>query len=310
MDNAQVMATDGSWFLFDDWQGMTRISLPSNRIKTDANLDRPSEDRPLVERPGGTVWYAYARDVDPVTLKRVKQDPEGHYSPDPLGGPEIVVEHLGAGVSIRGETLPLVASGDEIRLGGTPERRDTFIGGRYNIYPDRSLVVFGVAEAPVEASAGARAWRPQVALVTRAPDGASRVAWCRPVARLQNSSPDAFRDAGKTWLADRDIVADIAYLVEVADDGEVVGEARAPAVAGPWVLDGQVWWQSDDATLCSGARLGEAARSFTLAPEHAGPGRLLRVPGRVLFLAWHRGTILDLAPAKRGKVELSRKHRV
>jgi hypothetical protein len=37
------------------------------------------------------------------------------------------------------------------------------------------------------------------------------------------------------------------------------------------------------------------------------PGRLLRLPGRTLFLPWHRGTILDLAPTKREKHELARK---
>lgn len=312
MDNAQVMARDGSWFLFADWQGLTRIGVPGDKIKTDANLDRPNEHRPLVERPSGMVWSAYALDVDPVALKKVKQDPYGHDSPDPLGGPEIAVGHAGGSVSIRGVKLALVAAGDEVWLGSTPGRRDEYTEVRYGLYPDDTVVVFGCVSTPVAARAGAPAhtsWRPQVGLVTRAPDGTGRVAWCRPVARLENSSPDAFRDRGRTWLADRDIVAGVAYLVEVADDGEVVSEAQASAVAGPWVFAGQVWWQSDEATLCVGDRLGAPTRSFTLAPEHAGPGELLRVAGRMLFLSWHRGTIVDLAPAKRGKGELSRKHR-
>ncbi len=310
MDNTQVTAKDGSWFLFADWQGMTRIGLPGDKVKTDANLDRPHQTNPLVLRPNGLVWSQYAVDIDPVTLKRVKQAEPGHDSPDPLDGPEIAVGHAGDTISVRGVKRKLEASGDELQLGGAPSRREPYGRTRYNMYPDHTLVVFGEVTG-----------RTQVSLVTRAPDGAGRIAWCRPIALTPNGSPDAFRSTTATtattsttsttttWLADRDLVENIAHLLEIHDDGTVMSEAHTPAVAGPWVFDGQVWWQPDDATLCAGPRLGSPDQSFTLPAEHAGPGRLLRLSGRKLFLPWHGVSILDLAPAKPGKGELSRKHK-
>ncbi len=276
MDNTQVTAKDGSWFLFADWQGMTRIGLPGDKVKTDANLDRPHQTNPLVLRPNGLVWSQYAVDIDPVTLKRVKQAEPGHDSPDPLDGPEIAVGHAGDTISVRGVKRKLEASGDELQLGGAPSRREPYGRTRYNMYPDHTLVVFGEVTG-----------RTQVSLVTRAPDGAGRIAWCRPIALTPNGSPDAFRSTTATtattsttsttttWLADRDLVENIAHLLEIHDDGTVMSEAHTPAVAGPWVFDGQVWWQPDDATLCAGPRLGSPDQSFTLPAEHAGPGRLL-----------------------------------
>lgn len=298
MDNTQVTARDGSWFLFADWQGMTRISLPGGRIKTDANLDRPHQDKPLVLRPEGQVWSSYALDIDPVALKKTTPVQNGHNSPDPLGGPEIAVGTSGDTVSVRGHTLRLEASGDELQLGGVPSRRKQWGEMRYNIYPDHAIVVYGAA-----------ARQTQVGLVLRAAEGTAHIAWCRPTAQVPCSSPDAFRGPGSTWLADRDPRLGIAHLIEIRDDGKLQSTTQTPAVAGPWVHDGQVWWQPDDTTLCAGPALGESAQSYTLSAEHAGPGRLLRLPGRKLFLPWHGVSILDLAPAKKGKSELSRKHK-
>src|SRR4051812_23629797 len=123
MDNAQVMARDGSWFLFADWQGMTRIALPSDRVKTDCNLDRPHQDKPLVLRPDGLVWSDYAVDVDPATLKKISPASPGHDSPDPLGGPDLAVASSGHEASVHGSTLKLEPSGDEVHLGGVEGRR-------------------------------------------------------------------------------------------------------------------------------------------------------------------------------------------
>ncbi len=307
MDNTQITARDGTWFLFADWQGMTRISLPGDRIKTDANLDRPHETKPLVLRPEGRVWSEYAVDIDPVALKKIRPEEPGHDSPDPLGGPEIAVDHTGGTITVRGVNLALTASGEPIRLGGTPEHHETHTDLRHDIYPDHSIVVFGCVR--VSSPQEQTVWHTQVGLVLRTPDGGGRVAWCRPILRVVNGAPDAFRDGGRTWLADRDLVADVGYLVEIDDDGRVLSESRTTTIAGPWVFAGQVWWQPDASTLCAGARLGAAERSFELSGEHAGPGRLLRLAGRTLFLPWHGASILDLAPAKRGKSELSRKHK-
>jgi hypothetical protein len=298
MDNAQVTAPDGTWFLFGDWQGMTRLGLPGDKVKTDANLDRPHGDKPLVLRPEGLVWSAYATDIDPLTLKKIRPAEPGHYSPDPLGGPEMVVGSSGEVVTVRGAALRLEASGAELGLGGTEGRRETYGSNGYAVWPDGSLVACGNVDR-----------RTQVALIVRAADGAARVAWCRPVARVENGAPEAFRAGGSTWLGDRDLPEGVGYLVEIRDDGTVVSEQHAAAVAGPWVLDGQVWWQPDEATVCVGARLGEPTQSFPLAGAHAGPGRLLGLAGRRLFLPWHGVTILDLAPAKKGKEEISRKHK-
>lgn len=298
MDNTQLSAPDGAWFLFADWQGMTRIALPGDKVKTDANLDRPYQDKPLVLRRSGQVWSEYAVDIDPVSLKKSRPAVPGHGSPDPLGGPDIEVGYSGETVSIRGASLPLTASGEEVRLGGRDGRRERFGGRAYDVFSDGAVVVFGHVEK-----------RTQAALVLREDDAAGRVAWCRHIARLPNGAPDAFRDAGRTFLADRDRVEGVAYLVEIRDDGNVASELCAPAVAGPWVLDGQVWWQPDDATLCAGPRLGEVAERFTLVADHEGPGRLLRLSGRKLFLPWHGVALLDLAPAKKGKGEISRKHK-
>lgn len=311
MDNTQITARDGTWFLFADWQGITRITLPGDRIKTDANLDRPNEDKPLVLRPEGLVWSEYAVDIDPVTLKKIRPEEPGHDSPDPLGGPEIAVDYAGGTITVGGVKLTLTASGEQIRLGGTPERHEEYADRRHDIYPDHSIVVLGCVpgETPPQEQTGRNVWHTQVALVTRAPEGGGLVAWCRPIARVPNGAPEAFRDGNRTWLADRDLAADVGYLVEVDDHGAVLSESRTAAVAGPWVFAGQVWWQPDAATLCAGARLGEPERSIALPGEHAGPGRLLRLAGRSLFVPWHRACILDLAPTKRGKGELSRKHK-
>lgn len=298
MDNTQISAPDGAWFLFADWQGVTRIGFPGDKVKTDADLDRPYEDKPLVVRPNGMVWSAYHRDIDPVALKKVAPVDPGHDSPDPLGGPELVVGYSGETVTVRGRALQLAASGEALQLGGVPGRLARYGATMYNVWPDGALVVFGQV-----------ANQTQVALVLRDAEGAGRVAWGHPTALLPNGSPDAFRERGSTWLVDRDPVEDVAYLIAVDDDGAVLPVQRTTAVAGPWVFAGQVWWQPDDATLCAGPSLGVVARSIALPPAHAGPGRLLRVPGRTLFLPWHGTAILDLAPAKKGKDELSRKHK-
>lgn len=297
MDNAQVTARDGSWFLFADWQGITRLVLPGDKVKTDAKLDRPHENKPLVLRPNGLVWSEYAVDIDPVSLKKLRQDDPTHDSPDPLGGPDIAVDYSGEEVSIGGVTLSLAAHGDEIRLGGR-ERSRGRASTAYDLFPDASVVILGMAENTMHAG-----------LVLRGEDGSARVAWCRPIALVLHGAPDVFRQGASTFLADRDPVAGVAYLAQIDDDGSVALEASTNAVAGPWVLDGQVWWQPDEETVCAGPQLGEVAETFTLPEAHRGPGRLLRLAGRKLFLAWHGVTLLDFAPAKKGKSELSRKHK-
>lgn len=298
MDNTQVSAPDGSWFLFADWQGVTRIGLPGDKVKTDANLDRPYEDKPLVVRPDGRVWSAYGRDLDPVTLKKLEPVKAGHGSPDPLGGPEITVGYSGEKVTIGDREFMLAASGEALQLGGVSGRLERFGDTTYNVWPDGALVILGNVANQTQAT-----------LMLRDADGVGRVAWCHPTALLPNGSPDAFRERGSTWLVDRDLIENVAHLVEVQDDGTVMPVQSTAAVAGPWVFAGQVWWQPDDATLCAGPSLGVVARSFALPAAHAGRGRLLRLPGRMLFLPWHGTTILDLAPAKKGKDELSRKHK-
>ena len=312
MDNTQLTAPDGSWFLFADWQGMTRLAMPGDSVKTDASLDRPGQSAPLVLRPDGRVWSAPDVDIEPVSLTAIAPAGPCRHSPDPLGGPEIEFIDGEPELSIRGRPLRLTARGAAVQLGGAPGRSQQVEGTRYNIYHDHAIVAFGLAQGQA-----------QVALVLRTSSGAGRVRWCMPVLRAPNSSPDAFRERGpsdstgstgstgsssSTWLADRDLARQIAYLAEVRDDGTIVSEAHTPAVAGPWVFDGQVWWQPDDAILCAGPRLGAPAQSFMLRPEHAGPGRLLRLPGRQLFVPWHGGVILDLAPTRPGAGELPREH--
>lgn len=297
MDNRQISANDGSWTLFADWQGVTRIASPGDKIKTDASLDRPNETKPLVLRPNGNVWLDYSTDVDPVALKKVSPAARGHHSPDPLGGPELVVAYDGGSVKVREETLTLAPEGAALMLGGTPRRRLSFAELAYNVFPDGSLVVLGRAEK-----------QPFAALVAREADGRGRVVWCRPVDRVPNGDADAFRRKSSVVLADRDIVNDVAWLCEVHDDGsETV--AHTHAIAGPWVHDELVWWQPDEGTVCCGAALGEPTETFALPAEHAGQGRVLRVPGRRLFLPWHGVALVDLSPPKKGKAELSRKHK-
>lgn len=297
MDNRQIVAPDGAWFLFADWQGVTRIGFPGDKVKTDAGLDRPNEDKPLVLRPDGNVRLDHSADVEPVALKKVSPPTSSHSCPDPLGGPDIVVAYDGSSVTLRGEEIPLVAAGAALPLGGAGRRRSALADVAYDIVPDGSLVVLG-----------RNGKEPFAALVAREPDGRGRVAFCRPVERLAVGDTQAFRRSSSVVLADRDIVEDVAWLVELHDDG-ADSAAHTPAVAGPWVHDDRIWWQPDGATLCSGERLGDATETFALTDEHAGPGRLLRVPGRKLFLPWHGVALLDLAPAKKGKGELSRKHK-
>lgn len=297
MDNTQITARDGSWFLFADWQGITRITLPGDKLKTNANLDRPHQDKPLVLRPNGLVWSEYAVDIDPVSLKKVRPAEPGHDSPDPLGGPDIAVGYDGAEVSIQGETLRLQPHGDAVCLGGRDGHRG-HASTAYDVFPDGALVIIGTTDDTSHAG-----------LVLRDEGGAGRVAWCRPVALAPNGAPDVFRDHGSTFLADRDLIEGVAYLAELHDDGSIAREQSTRAVAGPWVLDGTIWWQVDDATVCAGPKLGEAAETFMLPEAHRGPGRLLRLAGRKLFLASHGVTLLDFAPAKKGKGELSRKHK-
>ncbi|HEY2369472.1 MAG TPA: hypothetical protein VGH87_23905, partial [Polyangiaceae bacterium] len=293
-----MMARDGTWFLFGDWQGLTRIALPGDKVKTDAGLDRPLENKPLVLRDNGLVWFAYATDVDPVTLKKVRPATPGSDSPDPLGGSDLAVGYLGEKVKVRDQELVFVASGEELRLGGVGARRQKYISVAHEIFADGSLVIFGMVDE-----------HPAVTFVAREADGSGRVAWCRRVALVPNGAPDAFRRGDSIVLADRDIVKNVAHLVEVRADG-TFADAETTAVAGPWVHDDLVWWQPDEGTVCAGPELGRFTERYELAPENAGAGRLLRVPGRKLFLAWHGVTIIDLAPAKKkGKTEISRKHK-
>ncbi len=302
MDNRQISARDGSWFLFADWQGVTRIASPGDKIKTDAGLDRPNETKPVVLRPNGHVWLDSSTDVDPVALKKVSpvdtgQRRSGHTSPDPLGGPDLVVAYDEGSVNVHDEALALVPEGAALLLGGTLRRRLSFAGLAYNVFLDGSLVVLGCAEK-----------QPFAALVTRETDGRGRVVWCRPVERLPYGDADAFRRKSSVVLTDRDLVNDVAWLCEVHDDGSDT-TAHTHAVAGPWVHDDLVWWQPDAGTVCCGVELGQPTETFALPDEHAGQGRLLRVSGRRLFLPWHGVSLLDFAPPKKGKPELSRKHK-
>lgn len=74
MDNTQVNSRDGAWFLFADWQGVTRIASPGDKVKTDSGLDRPNDSTPLVLRPNGLVWHgaSTAVDIDPASLKTTR----------------------------------------------------------------------------------------------------------------------------------------------------------------------------------------------------------------------------------------------
>lgn len=301
MDNRQISARDGSWFLFADWQGVTRIAFPGDKVKTDAGLDRPNAEKPVVLRPNGHVWLDYSTDVEPVALKKVSSAASSHNSPDPLGGPDLVVSYDGASVKVQEEDLTLVPEGAALLLGGTSRRRLAFASLTYNVFSDGSLVVLGRGEK-----------QPFAAFVAREPEGRGRVVWCRPVERLPNGDPDAFRRKSSIVLGDRDIENDVAWLVEVHDDGSET-TAHTHAVAGPWVHDELVWWQPDAGTLCCGEELGQPTETFALPDEHAGQGRLLLAPGRRLFLPWHGVSLLDLAPAKKAKASpgggLSRKHK-
>ena len=196
--------------------------------------------------------------------------------------------------------LKLQASGEELRLGGHERPRVSVWPRDYGIEADGSILVYGAAEN-----------RTHCGLFLRGEGGAPRLAYCRPMARLASGSPETFRDASEatTWLADRDIRSGGAYLVSIRDDGTVSSEGSAKVFAGPWVHEGRVFWQPDSSTLCEGARLGEPERTHEIAPEHAGAGRLLRMRGRFLFLPFHGVSILDLTPAKKGKIEISRKHK-
>ncbi len=297
MDNTQLSARDGSWFLFGDWQGVTRLALPGDKVKTNCDLDRPNETKPLVLRQNGMVWLRYGDDVDPVTLKKVSPTERGHDSPDPLGGPELAVDHAGAKITVRGVELAFEPSGDELPLGGAVGRRLAYASAAYQVFDDGSLVIFGTVDKTVV-----------VTHVVREPDGAARVAFCRSVARLPHGDPDAFVRDGTVLLADRDLERDVGWLVTIDPTGQST-VAKTAAVAGPWVHDGKLWWQPDGATLCAGDTLGEPTEQFDLPEEHAGAGRLLRLPGRKLLLPWHGACVLDLAPAKKNKTELSRKHK-
>lgn len=297
MDNRQISARDGSFYLFADWQGVTRIAFPGDKVKTDAGLDRPNEEKPIVLRPNGNVWLDYATDVDPVALKKVSPAANSHHSPDPLGGPDLVVAHDGRSVKVHGEELPLVPEGAPLELGGTSRRRVVFAVVSYVVFADGSLVVMGRAEK-----------QPFAALVAREADGRGRVVWCKHVERLPNGEANAYRRGSSIALADHDMVNEVAWLCEVRDDGSAT-TTHTHAVAGPWVHDELVWWQPDAGTVCCGPELGRASETYTLPDEHAGQGRLLLVPGRRLFLPWHGVSLLDLAPAKKGKAEMSRKHK-
>lgn len=296
MDNAQVMSKDGTWFLFADWQGVTRLQFPGDKVKTDCGLDRPYETKPLVLRPSGLVWSMPSVDLEPATLKKIRPAASLHDSPDPLDGAPIKVEP--ASVTVGGAVLPLVPHSEEIDLGAVEGRTSRYRTPEYDLFQDGSLLLFAHA-----------AERPCAAFVARAEGGAGRVAWCRPVRMIANATPQVFRDAGSSWLADRDFVLDVAHLAQISDDGATLSSSSAPAVAGPWVFEGRVWWQPDAATVAVGPSLGRPETTYTLPAAHAGPGRLLRVRGRRLFIAWHGLTILDLEPVKKGKGEISRKHK-
>lgn len=295
MDNTQITAPDGSWFVFADWQGVTRIALPGDKVKTDASLDRPNQTKPLVLKPTGSVWLDWSADLDPVAMKKVKPEAPIHNSPDPLGGAEIVVGAMGEKASLRGQELVFAVSGDALALGGADAT--AFLPQSYQVFPDGSLLVIGMVD-------GKRA----MTLVTRAPDGSAALAWCRPLASTKSGAPDGARRGDALIVFDRDITEDLAFTAEVGADGSVKTRATT-AIAGPWVHDDLIWWQPDAHTLCAGPELGEPTEQHTLAEAHVGPGRLLRLAGRKLFLPAHGVSILDLAPAKKGKEEISRKHK-
>lgn len=299
MDNTQRSASDGSWFLFGDWQGVTRIALPGDKVKTDCNLDRPNHTHPFAPRADGTLWFDGFVDLDPVALKAIKRATQTRWAPDPLGGEQpIEVGAAADAITVRGARLALTPSGDELSLGGAEGARAVYRSVAYEVFADGAVVIVGT-DGPAILGA----------CVTRDAGGAGRVAWCRPLALAPTGAPDAFREGGVTWLADHDRARGVAALVELRDDGAVRGPWSCAAVAGPWVHEGRVFWQPNDATLCAGATLGEAVHTWSIPDAHAGPGKLLRLAGRVLFLPWHRTSILDLAPAKKGKGEISRKHK-
>lgn len=288
--------------MFGDWQGLTRIVSPGDKVKTDANLDRPHEKKPFVLRPNGMIWFEYLTDIDPATLKKVRPAVPESESPDPIAEGTIAVSFDGTTATISGTELSLAPSGGTLRLGGPEGPRATAASTSQTIIADGSFVVLG---------RGSKDAAPHVALVVRGEGGAPRVAFSRPLARLEGGEPRAYRRAGEdvTWIADRDPRENVAYLVAIADDGAVRSETHTAAVAGPWVHEGRVYWQSDDGSLSEGARLGDAETTHPLPEAHRGPGNMLRMKGRKLFLPHHRTTMLDLAPAKKGKSEISRKHK-
>ncbi len=294
--DAYVSAADKSWFLFADWQGMTRIVLAGDKVKTNRDLDRPNQQRPLVLRPNGAVWSSYALDIDPIALKKVKATDWIHHSPDPLGGTELIVSHTGDTVTIRGAVHKLVPSGSSLELGGGT--REFFDSATYSVFADGSVFVFGELGAQGHAS-----------LLLRGPDGSGIVAWSRPLVRVSNGAPSVSRAGGKSYLGDHDGVLNIAYLLVVRDDGVVESTQRVSAIAGPWVLDGKLWWQPDESTVCAGEVLGEATETHILTGREVGIATLLAVEGRKLLLPWHGVSIIDLAHAKGAKRELSRKHK-
>jgi hypothetical protein len=298
MENAQVAAPDGTWFLFVDWQGATRIAFPGDKVKTDCNLDRPMEDAPLVLRPDGRVWSTASLDLDPVAMKKIKR-PLAHHCPDPLGGDAIVAACHADDATIRGEKVKIEMEGEPVRLGATSDRSTEPMESFYGIHADGSVVLIGRTSEQ-----GTRA-----TFLVRGARGKASRAWCRPLHVVPHAAPVAFRGAGSVVLAARDIVGDIAHLAEIRDDGTVAREQRCPAVAGPWLHDGQIWWQPEPGSICAGAELGQPERSFPIRHPDAGPGRLLRMPGRKLFLPWHGASVLDLAPAKGKPATISRRHK-
>lgn len=298
MDNAQVSASDASWFLFADWQGVTRLASPGDKVKTNRNLDRPNEDKPLVVRPNGNVWLEYACDVEPSTVKKVRPDDADAKSPDPLGGPDLDIEYDGASMTLGDTELVFEPTGEPVRLGGASGRQRVSVPVTYQLYADGSLVVIGE-----------KGDRPIVTFVTRDADRAGKVGWSRFIELGPYGSPDAYRHHDAIALVDRDPESDVAFMVVVQSDGTASECVQTTAVAGPWLHEDRIWWQPDRATVCVGDALGEAQEQFELSGEEVGPGRLLRVPGRAIVLPWHGVSIIDLKPAKKGKREISRKHK-
>ena len=216
-----AIAPDGSWFIFADWQGMTRIASPGDKVKTVAELDRPYQRKPLVLRPDGTLWSSYALDLDPQTLKKVRSSDPTHNSPDPLNESSIVVTHSGDCVTVRAEAHKLHPDTTKLQLG--VDKRLFFDAATYRVFPDGAVVVFGHIDEEAH-----------VALVVRKGDNTAQVAWCHPMAGVANGSPKCFRAGGKTYLGECDNVRDVAYLVVVNDDGSVASSKSLPAIAGPW----------------------------------------------------------------------------